>query len=318
MLSEMFNHFFSQYASYEYPLASSQLVLAMLGMGALMAPRDFLLEIKAPRALVTGLGFQWLAVPLIALALASLLPIPVGIAAGLIVIAAVPGGTLSNILTHFGNGNIALSISLTAITTVAALAVTPLLLQLLISQHLPTDFDMPTARILREILLMLLLPLAVGMAVRRMMTFARSELFSRWVIRLSLAMIVLMAVGAGGSGRLDPKAYGVMGIVALVAFCLSVQIGAWLLTKALHLPKRDGLAIVIEVSFRNMSLAVAIKALIFPAIAGETDPIGDAIFFTALLYGGVSLFMTLIPVMAHRRLLATARAGAVNESPDAG
>lgn len=304
MFGDIFNAFFNNYASFEYPLASSQLVLAMLGMGALLAPQDFVLEIKTPRALLTGLGFQWLIVPLIALALASTLPVPAGIAAGLIVIAAVPGGTLSNILTHVGQGNIALSISLTAITTVAALVVTPLLLDLLISQHLPPDFVLPAASILREIILLLLLPLALGMGVRRVLGGPKSEIFSRQVIRLSLAMIVLMAVGAGGSGRLDPKAYGVMGVVALIAFCLSVQLGGWLTTRLARLNPGDSLAIVVEASFRNMSLAVAIKALIFPARAGQVDPIGDAIFFSALLYGGISLFMTLVPVIAHRRQAA--------------
>lgn len=301
MAGDILNAFFNNYASFEYPLASAQLVLAMLGMGALLAPRDFLLEIKTPRALLTGLGYQWLLVPLIALALASTLPVPAGIAAGLIVIAAVPGGTLSNILTLFGQGNIALSISLTAITTVAALGITPLLLELLISQHLPADFVLPAASILREIILILLLPLAIGMTARRALGVTRSEIFSRWVIRLSLAMIVLMAVGAGGSGRLDPKAYGVIGIAALVAFCLSVQLAGWVCARLAGLAARDRLAIVVEGSFRNMSLAVAIKALIFPAQTGQIDPIGDAIFFTALLYGGVSLFMTLIPVLLHRK-----------------
>lgn len=299
------NIFFNDYARYEYALASSQLVLAMLGMGALLSPRDFVLEIKAPRSLLTGLGFQWIAVPLIALALASTLPIPAGIAAGLIVIAAVPGGTLSNILTHFGRGNIALSISLTAITTVAALFVTPLLLHLMISQHLPPEFSMPVSSILREIILILLLPLALGMGVRRVLSVEHSETFSRWVIRASLAMIVLMAVGAGGSGRLDPQAYGIMGLVALVVFGLCMQLSAWLGTRLMRLSVRDGLAIVIEATFRNMSLAVAIKALIFPARTGEIDPIGDAIFFTALLYGGVSLFMSILPVVLHRRLSET-------------
>ena len=300
-MPEWFSNFFNNYADYEYALAASQLVLAMLGMGALLSPKDFVLEVKTPRGLITGLSFQWLAVPLIALVLASTLPIPAGIAAGLIVIAAVPGGTLSNVLTHFGQGNIALSISLTAITTVAALGVTPLLMHLMISQHLPSDFSMPASKILREIVITLLIPLAAGMAVRRMVSLRRSETFSKWVIRASLAMIVMMAVGAGGSGRLDPQAYGLMGIVALVAFGLSVQLSAWLTTRAMRLPTRDGLAIVIEATFRNMSLAVAIKALIFPAKAGVIDPIGDAIFFTALLYGGVSLFMSVIPVIIHRR-----------------
>ena len=129
----MLNEFFANYADYEYPLASSQLFLAMLGMGALLAPRDFLAEIKNPKSLSIGLTFQWAIVPIIAVVLGYLLPVPTGIAVGLMLIAAVPGGTLSNILTHFGNGNIALSISLTSITTVASLVTTPLLMHLMIS-----------------------------------------------------------------------------------------------------------------------------------------------------------------------------------------
>ena len=132
MLIEAFEHFVRNYADYEYPVASGQLFLAMLGMGALLTPHDFLLEVKKPKGLIVGLVFQWAWVPLIALALSELLPIPAGIAVGLIFVAAVPGGTLSNIFTLFGRGNIALSIGLTSITTVAALVTTPLLLKLLL------------------------------------------------------------------------------------------------------------------------------------------------------------------------------------------
>lgn len=305
----MLNDFFANYADYEHALASSQLFLAMLGMGALLAPADFLLEVKNPRGLLTGLGFQWLAVPLIALLLAASLPIPAGIAAGLILIAAVPGGTLSNILTLFGSGNIALSISLTGITTVAALGMTPLLLDLMIGQHLPDNFQMPTYRILQEIGVTLIFPLAAGMLIKQKLSQVRSEVFSRWVIRLSLALIVAMAVGAGGAGRLDPKAYGMMGIAALVIFGLTVQLSALLVTKIAALASQDGVAIVIEAVFRNMSLAVAIKAIVFPAKTGVADPVGDAVFFTVLLYGGVSLVLSLIPVFLHRRVVAN-RVGA--------
>ena len=126
----MLTHFFNNYAAYEYPLASAQLILAMLGMGALLTPKDFMVEVTNPRGLVVGLCFQWVLAPLIAVGLGGLLPIPAGIAVGLIFVAAVPGGTMSNILTLFGRGNIALSIALTAITTVAALVMTPLLLKL--------------------------------------------------------------------------------------------------------------------------------------------------------------------------------------------
>lgn len=296
----MLEHFYTNYADYEYPLASSQLFLAMLGMGALLAPKDFLLEMQKPKGLITGLGFQWIAVPLIAVLIGILLPIPAGIAVGLMMIAAVPGGTLSNILTHFGNGNIALSISLTSITTVAALVTTPILLHVMISEYMPNGFEMPTARIAQDIVLTLIVPLVIGMFIKVKASQHRSEVFSKWVIRLSLALIVVMAVGAGGSGRLDPKAYGLIGIAALAIFGISIKLVSILVVKATKLTSKDGLAIVIEATFRNMSLAVAIKAIVFPAQTGVTDPIGDAVFFTALLYGGVSLVMSLIPVFWHR------------------
>jgi len=304
VLDAVFGNFFGNYAAYEYGLASSQLFLAMLGMGALLTPGDFLLEIRRPRGLVIGLGAQWLLVPLVALALGALLPIPAGIALGLVLVAAVPGGTLSNILTLFGRGNIALSVSLTAITTVAALVVTPLLLRILADSHLPDDFDMPAGRIARDIFITLIVPLALGMLVKTRMTTYYAAQFSKWVIRLSLLLILVMVVGAAGSGRLDATAYGVSGLIALVLFCLAVQLSALLAGRAAGLNGRDCLALVVEVGFRNVSLAVAVKAIVFPAQPGVLDPVGDAVLFTALLYGGVSMFMTLVPVVANRRLTA--------------
>jgi len=301
----MLNDFFTHYADYEYPLASSQLFLAMLGMGALLAPKDFLLEIQKPKSLITGLSFQWFAVPVIAVVIGMILPIPAGIAVGLMLIAAVPGGTLSNILTHFGKGNIALSISLTAITTVAALLTTPVLLHIMIADYLPHAFEMPTARIAQDIFITLIIPLAAGMMIKQHASQGASEQFSKWTIRLSLALIIVMAVGAGGSGRLDPKAYGLIGIAALAIFGLTTKIISLAVAKLIKLNSQDSLAIIIEATFRNMSLAVAIKAIVFPAQTGVSDPVGDAVFFTVLLYGGVSLVMSLIPVFVHRRLPAS-------------
>lgn len=302
----MLDALFQNYPAYEYALASSQLFLAMLGMGALLTPDDFLLEIRRPRGLLVGLGFQWILVPLLALAVGILLPVPVGIAVGLILVAAVPGGTLSNILTLFGRGNIALSISLTSITTVAALAFTPLLLQLLAAQHLPAEFRMPTGRLALDIFVTLIIPLAIGMAVRHFASPVLAGQFSKWVIRMSLGLIGVMVVGAGGAGRLDPGAYGAIGVAALVVFCLGVQGSALLVCRGLGMQATDALAVIVEVGFRNMSLAVAVKAVVFPAQPGVLDPIGDAVFFTALLYGGVSLFMSLVPVLINRRLVPAA------------
>jgi bile acid:Na+ symporter, BASS family len=298
---EAVDSFLNNYAAYEYPVASAQLFLAMLGMGALLAPQDFLLEVKQPRGLVVGFSFQWLLVPLIAYALGELLLIPAGIAVGLIFVAAVPGGTLTNILTLFGRGNIVLSIALTSITTLAALVTTPLLLKLLVSQHLPADFSMPVGLIARDIFGTLIIPLALGMLIKSRTTTYYAAQFSKWVIRLSLMLILVIVVGSAGSGRLSADTHGVMGVAALVIFALAIQTSAVLVSKVLGMTSGDSLAITIEATFRNISLAIAVKATVFPAQPGVLDPIGDAVLFVALLYGGISMFMTLVPVVIHRR-----------------
>lgn len=306
-LNSFLHNFLYNYAAYEYPVAFAQLFLAMLGMGALLTPQDFLLEIKKPKGLVIGFGFQWLLVPLIAYVLGGLLPIPAGIAVGLIFVAAVPGGTLTNILTLFGRGNIALSIALTSITTVAALATTPLLLKLLAHQYLPDNFSMPVGLIARDIFGSLIIPLVLGMMIKSRTTTYYAAQFSKWVIRLSLMLILVIVVGSAGSGRLSADAYGVMGVAALVIFAVAIQASAVLASKVLGLTSGDGLAITVEATFRNISLAIAVKATVFPAQPGVLDPIGDAVLFVALLYGGISMFMTLVPVVIHRRKFSQAR-----------
>ena len=85
---------FERYPEYEYLLASGQLAFAMLGMGALLAPRDFVDVFRRPKALGLGLAIQLVTVPLVALVLGRVLPVPPGIAAGLALVAAVPGGSM--------------------------------------------------------------------------------------------------------------------------------------------------------------------------------------------------------------------------------
>jgi BASS family bile acid:Na+ symporter len=302
----LFDHFFLHYADYEYFLASSQLLFAMLGMGALLRPVDFVAVFRRPRELTIGLTLQLLGAPLVALGVILLLPLPAGVAAGVALVASVPGGTLSNVMTHFGRGNIALSISLTAVTTLAALVTTPLLLDLLAGRLMPADFEMPVGRVAFEIAAILLLPLATGMAIGAMWP-DRREVFSRWCIRVSLGFILAIVVGGAGAGRLDAMAYGPIGLAAILVFCALLQVSALLAARALRLRAPDRTAVAIELTVRNTNLALMVKASLFPAVAGVADPIGDGMFFVALLYGGAALPLGMIPVVQGRR---AARIGA--------
>jgi BASS family bile acid:Na+ symporter len=291
---------FDWYPEWEYGLASAQLVLAMLGMGALLGPKDFVELVRVPRAMAVGLGVQIAGVPLVAFALGRVLPIEAGIAAGLVLVAAVPGGTMSNVVTYLGRGNIALSIALTGVTTIAALVTTPAILRIFVSDFLPPDFEMPVARVAWEIGVTLLLPLFAGMAIGARFHVQRGAL-SKWAIRGSLAAIAVMIVGAAGSGRVDPEAYGPVGLGAVFAMAAGAFALAWLVSRAARLSQPDRLAVVVEATIRNANLGVLVKASLFPAEAGRVDPIGDAMFFTVLMYGGIAMLFAAPPALLARR-----------------
>ncbi len=291
---------FDWYLEHEFAFAAAQLALAMFGMGAKLTPQDFAAEFRSPRPFLTGMAIQLITVPLIAVAVSKLLGVSPGIATGLILVAAVPGGTISNVITYVGRGNIALSIALTAVTTVGCLVTTPAILQLFASASLPEAFEMPTRQIAFDIALCLLAPLAFGMFVGARFPGWR-DLIAQRAIQLSIFVIVLMIIGASGAGRVDPMEQGVSAILGIVLLALSAQIVALVVTRATRVADADQIAIAVEVTVRNTNLALMIKASLFPVIPGVADPFADGVLYIALMYGGIALPVVAPLVSTHRR-----------------
>lgn len=292
---------FDLYLSYEYYFAAAQLMLAMLGMGATLRLVDFVDVFREGRSLVLGLAMQLVAVPLIAHLVAVVLSVEPGIAVGIALVAAVPGGTMSNIVTHLAWGNTALSISMTTVSTLGCLLTTPIVLRVLAATHLPAGFEMPAAQVAFDIGVCLLLPLALGMFVGAKMPRIR-KLFSNSCIVGSLVVILFMIVGSAGAGRVDPWAYGWVGPLAILSFAFLAQRSAMALARAARVAGPDRLAIGVEVTIRNTNLALLIKASLLPVTAGVADPVADGAFFVALLYGGFALPVALPACIANRRL----------------
>src|SRR5437899_1952345 len=125
---------FESYPQYEDLLARVQLVLMMLAMGLTLSVRDFLQVAQRPRSLVVGLLCQLALAPLLALTVNALVlgggSAERGIAVGLILIAVMPGGGLSKVFAFLGRGNMALSIGLSAVGSLATLVMVPLSLRL--------------------------------------------------------------------------------------------------------------------------------------------------------------------------------------------
>jgi len=296
------------YVQYEYWVAAFQLIFAMLGMGATLTASDFYDVIREPRSVTFGILIQILLVPLLAIIFINAFGIAAGIAIGIALIAAIPGGTSSNIFTYMARGNIPLSISITGLTTLACLITTPVILSLLITEHLPNvpnDFSMPTGQIIREIALTLLLPLFFGMGLLKYSP-KNAGWISTWSIRLSLFGILMIVVGSASAGRLDLDAFGSENLLLVCGFVAALGTISWLSTKLLSLSRPDSTAIEMEVIVRNVNLGVLIKASMFPAVVGVSDPLGDTVLFTILLYGALQLVIGGLLIAIRRRMTTIA------------
>ena len=290
------------YLEYEYWFAAMQLAFAMLGMGATLTLNDFKQVIHSPAAISIGFIIQLLMVPFVAFIFISVFGAVGGFAVGLALLAAIPGGTTSNIFTFFAKGNIPLSISITGITTIACLVTTPLILSLLIVEYLPVDFTMPYSQIVSDILLTLLLPLALGMIfLVKFPNYAFT--LSKWSIRLSLLGIFIIVIGSISAGRLDLEEFGMRNVALSCVFISVLWLSTYLLSKLFGLTESNRTAIEMEVVVRNVNLGILIKASMFPiaSSSAQTNAIGDIVLFTILLYGAVQMLIAAVLIF-YRRL----------------
>jgi BASS family bile acid:Na+ symporter len=292
---------FDWYPQAEYSLSQAQLVLFMLGMGATLTAADFAAVARRPRFLLVGAACQFLLTPLLAVLVDHAFGIPSGIAVGIILVAAMPGGTLSKVFAYLGRGNIALSISLTLCGTFASMVTVPLLLRLLAMEYVPPGFEMPVAEIVRDIALYLLLPLTVGMAVARRAPRGRKP-FSRWCIRLGFLVVAVMVTGSLGSGRIQPGEYGWAVPLAIITFCLGSQQLSMLPFRLLGWSRPDCLSVGMEVTMRNLNLAILLKALLFPErdAAAPPDPVAAGVLFVILYYAATAMCCGLPLALRHR------------------
>lgn len=299
------------YADLEYSLCGAMLVLSMIGMGCTLAPRQFLDIGRSPRPLLWVLAAQAVCAPVLALLLGAILALPSGITLGFIVVTALPGGAFSNLVTYVGRGNVALSISATTFSTLASLLTTAAVLRTFASGQLPAEFQMPVGDFVREVSaqvgLFLLMPLAVGMVIRRLGP-RRSVPISIWSVRASLVLLAVFVAASLTSGRIRPFHYGLRPVVALFLFFVG---SLWLGYGAAiwnRYSMNDGFAMGIEVAVRNTGLGLLLNAALFPP---EQSDVGADVLYVLLAYSAVSLGMAWLEVWIKRRGI-----GALYRSPE--
>ena len=237
------------------PLA---LAVIMLGLGLGLTVDDFRRVGRYPRAVLTGLTLQIGVLPWAAFGLALLLGLPPELAVGLMLLAASPGGATANIYSHLARGDVALNITLTALNSVLCLATLPVVLNLSMAHFLGSGqyVPPPTAKIV-EVALVIVLPVALGMSVRALApAFAAAmERPIRIVSVLVLALLIAAAVAQAWSTLLAN--FAAVGLACLLFNLVSLGTG-YAAPLALKLPRRQAIAIAMEIGIHNGTLAIYI------------------------------------------------------------
>jgi BASS family bile acid:Na+ symporter len=265
------------------PLA---LGVIMLGLGLALTPDDFRRVARYPRAVLTGLTLQVLVLPWVAFGLALAFRLPAELAVGLMLLAASPGGATANIYSHLARGDVALNITLTAINSLLCLLTLPLILDLSLQHFMGAgQYVPPPVRKIVEVAVIIVLPVALGMVIRR---FApRFAAWSEKPLRmLSVLVLALLVVAAVVQSRDVLVAYfAVVGLACLLFNLASMGVG-YAAPLALRLPRPQAIAIAMEIGIHNGTLAIyiALNVLENPAMSIPAAVYSLVMFFTAAAF----------------------------------
>src|SRR5699024_1153547 len=144
------------------PWVNPLLGVVMFTMGLTLRPADFALVVRRPLPVLLGVGAQYVIMPLVALLVATVLGLPPALAAGVVLVGCAPGGTASNVVSYLARGDVALSVTMTSISTLLAPVLTPLLTLWLAGRYMPLD----GAGMAQTIATIVLLPVIGGVVFR--------------------------------------------------------------------------------------------------------------------------------------------------------
>jgi BASS family bile acid:Na+ symporter len=267
-------------------LLPASLGIIMLGLGMTLHPADFRRILSQPKAVLIGLGVQMLLLTAICFGLCLLLQLPPELAVGMMLLAAAPGGASANIYSHLAGGDVALNITLTAVNSLLCLLSLPLIVGFSLAYFMAADQAVPPpfGKII-EVGVIILLPVAIGMGIRRTWPqwSDRVEKPLRVFSVLLLALLVVLTMIQ--QWQLLAEYAAIIGLACVLFNVLSLLIG-YAVPLALKLPRRQAIAIAMEIGIHNGTLAlfVAFTVLVNSVMAVPAAFYSISMFITAGLF----------------------------------
>ena len=273
------------------PLA---LFVIMFGMGLALSISDFRRVSKHPKAFAIGISAQMILLPIIGFAVATALSLPPMLAVGLMILALCPGGTTSNLFAYLAKGDLALSVSLTAVASLIAPFTLPLIGSWAITHFMGdnTAVSLPLGKTVLQLVAITILPVSIGMLVRaRARTFAdRAE----GPVKLLSALFLVAVIGGimRNSWSELPSHFADAGLAAIV-LNLSPMACGFALARITRLSKAQSVTISLEVGLQNGTTALLVTGLILKNPVMSIPPavyslvmFGTGILFSVLMTRG--------------------------------
>ena len=239
------------------------LAIIMFGLGLGLTTSDFTRLLKTPRDFFVGFLSQVILLPVIAFGLILIIPMPIEIAMGVMIIAAAPGGVTSNVLTKFANGDVALSVSLTAVVSLLAIFIVPLIVfnsANFIGVEITKEISMKSIAV--KMFFVVTVPVLFGMIVRTLMTdFIISKTLIIQRLSIILFLIVFISIWVEEWDRIVSfiaRAGLVTGILNLVMIFVGYYVAKMF---ASGVPQRR--CISLECGLQNGTLAVVVATQLF-------------------------------------------------------
>ena len=243
------------------------LSIVLFTMGTTLKVDDFINVFKNPKEIAAGISAQYIIMPLIAFCLASAFSLDTALTVGIILVGTVPGGTASDVITFLAKGDVALSVSLTAVSTVISPILTPLITLLLIGNQIqfnPVDMFISIVEIV-------IVPIAIGLTLNYKFPDFCEKLkdYLPAISSMVVCLIVAGVIGANKQAILTSSTIIIVVIVLQYFIAMALGFGVGYLV---GMERKQIITVAIELAFQNSGLSTSLAKTHFPSLSQATVP----------------------------------------------
>ncbi|WP_322001479.1 bile acid:sodium symporter family protein [Marinobacter alexandrii] len=258
------------------------LFIIMVGIGLTLTLRDFGQVTRNPRSIVVGTIAQILLMPLVAFAIAPFLGLAPALAVGLVIIAACPGGTTSNLFVLLARGHIALSILLTVSASLITIITLPFFTNYALQMYFgeAANISLPVGKTIAMLVVIVLLPVALGMFIRTKAPAKAQKAEGMVSIFGGFVLLLLIIALLWGSRERLPELLAQAGPAAFLLNLTGIVIGLGL-SRLAGLSQRESLAIAVELGIKNGTIALMVTLTLLES----SEMSIPAVVYSVLMYG---------------------------------